>query len=149
MSKEKLLVLQMLKEGKISEEEALKLLEAMGEDKNTKKNIGENKFKFLEDDFVSKITDSIASIGRRTQEAIQKINIEETISDIGSTFSKFKGKTEQVFDYDLEKSGDVDSIEVENYNGKITIHGLEDEEEELDEKKDPLDLEFAEVMTSI
>lgn len=31
MSKEKLLVLQMLKEGKISEEEALKLLEAMGE----------------------------------------------------------------------------------------------------------------------
>lgn len=46
MSKEKLLVLQMLKEGKISEEEALKLLEAMGEDKNTKKNIGENKFKF-------------------------------------------------------------------------------------------------------
>lgn len=103
MSKEKLLVLQMLKEGKISEEEALKLLEAMGEDKNTKKNIGENKFKFLEDDFVSKITDSIASIGRRTQEAIQKINIEETISDIGSTFSKFKGKTEQVFDYDLER----------------------------------------------
>lgn len=98
----------------------------------------------MEDDFVSKITDSIASIGRRTQEAIQKINIEETISDIGSTFSKFKGKTEQVFDYDLEKSGDVDSIEVENYNGKITIHGLEDEEEELDEKKDPLDLEFAE-----
>lgn len=90
MSKEKLLVLQMLKEGKISEEEALKLLEAMGEDKNTKKNIGENKFKFLEDDFVSKITDSIASIGRRTQEAIQKINIEETISDIGSTFQNLR-----------------------------------------------------------
>lgn len=90
MSKEKLLVLQMLKEGKISEEEALKLLEAMGEDKNTKKNIGENKFKFLEDDFVSKITDSIASIGRRTQEAIQKINIEETISDIDLLFQNLR-----------------------------------------------------------
>lgn len=143
MSKEKLLVLQMLKEGKISEEEALKLLEAMGEDKNTKKNIGENKFKFWKMILFQRLQTQLHLLEEEHKKPYKRLILRRPLVILDLLFQNLRERLNKYLTTIWKRVEMLIQL-VENYNGKITIHGLEDEEEELDEKKDPLDLEFAE-----
>ncbi len=112
MSEEKLLVLNMLKEGKISEEEALRLLEAMGEDKGLGEE-EENKFRDFEENVVGKITSSLEKLFKKTSETIQNIDFEDFNIGFGTSSGRFKSRT--------EKSQSLEISEVENPHLKINI----------------------------
>nr|WP_075573452.1 DUF4097 family beta strand repeat-containing protein [Ezakiella massiliensis] len=124
MSRERELILEMLKDGKITNDEALKLLDAIGENKSQeKKNKSSNKV--FDDSFVDKVTDSISKIGTKTEEAIKKLNLDnlwEGISvNIGSCFEDLNARTRQEYNHDLNEDGEVKGIDVENIRGRLDV----------------------------
>lgn len=116
MSKEKLFVLNMLKEGKITEEEALSLLQAMGED-SEEKGIGEDF-----DKFAGKLSSAVEAIIRKTTETISNIDLDDINFNIGSNFNfgKFRSKTDKSKSLELSDIEKLD-LEVENNSGNINI----------------------------
>ncbi|MDO5717816.1 MAG: DUF4097 family beta strand repeat-containing protein [Tissierellia bacterium] len=121
MSKEKLLVLNMLKEGKITEEEALRLLEAMGESESEEED---KKFKDFEDNLeniVGKVTSSVEKIMKKTTETIQNMDFEDLHLVFVGNSGKYKAKTEQA------KTMEISEIEnpifrLSNKNGRVQIY---------------------------
>lgn len=86
MTDEKKLILKMLKEGKISEDEAITLLDAI----KTKKNTRDEKFYKLESSFIDKFVKAVDKIGAKSQEVIENLDFEDLSKNInfGSTFSQ-------------------------------------------------------------
>lgn len=72
MNEEKKMILDMLKEGKITVEQASDLLEAIGKDKNT--NSSEN--------IINKFTQSFENIMKKTSEKLSKIDIDFDLNDL-------------------------------------------------------------------
>lgn len=120
MSKEKLLVLNMLKEGKISEEEALRLLEAMGETKDVGED-SENKFKDFEENVVSKITNSLEKLFKKTSETIQNIDLEDFNIGFGPSYGRYKSKIEKSQSLEIAEIENP-KLKIENINGRIEIY---------------------------
>lgn len=119
MSKEKLMILEMLKDGKITEEEALKLLEALGEDKQ--EGIGNFFSSMIEQDIVKKIGATVEKVLKKTNETIQNIDLEDvdfhsTIKDL----TKYRSTIEKTYSIDLAE-GSVPSLCVNGYNGAISL----------------------------
>ena len=81
MSREREMILEMLKDGKITNDEALKLLDAIGENKSQEKQSTSSN-KIFDDSFVDKVTDSISKIGTKTEEAIKKLNLDLSLIHI-------------------------------------------------------------------
>lgn len=128
MSKEKLLVLNMLKEGKITEEEALRLLEAMGEDLGKDKE--DKGFKDIEENVVNKLSGVFEKVVKKTQNLVSGINFEDINFDninFGSinfdakaSFGKYKGKIEKVINQEVDKDLKL-NLDFMVKNGKLTV----------------------------
>lgn len=139
MSEEKRLILKMLKEDKITEDEALKLLEAIGdkeanfkeesakkaEERQANFNFDSEKFEKRVEGFAERLVSGVDKIVRKAGEALQGIELgydfdmsyegEEMLS-----FSKLKSQTDRTFVIDLDQEKQY-KLEVENRNGKIEI----------------------------
>lgn len=125
MSKEKLFVLNMLKEGKINEEEALRLLEAMGENFDTSsEDLGaEEKFKELEGSLSEKISKFVETIASKTSEALQNVNLDDLSFD-DFTFapgSRYKSRTDRSKSLEITEV-ESPSLKVNSENGNILLN---------------------------
>lgn len=149
MSEEKKLILNMLKEGKISDEEALRLLEAIGEKEkpsNAKFDFKseEKKFEKKASQFMNNFTTGVENFLGKIQEGISNIDI--NLEGVNFSSDKYSQKTEKKFtlsdvSYDTQ-------IEISNINGKIEAETWDEEYGELvasisyDDKKISGDYEF-------
>lgn len=151
MSEEKKLILNMLKEGKISDDEALRLLEAIGE----KENKSNTKFDFKNEEkklenkasqFVNNISSRVESFLGKIQEEISNIDI--NLDNVNFTGEKFNQKTEKRFT--LSNISYDSQIEINNINGKIEVESWGEDHGELiasisyDDKKINEDYNFIE-----
>lgn len=120
MSEEKKLILKMLKEGKITEDEAITLLDSI---KETKKK---SDFSSLENSFIEKITQAAAKITKKSQEVLSNLDFED-ISINFSSSSDQKTKTERVVSENIIGIENP-ILDVENENGKISLYSWDNEE---------------------
>lgn len=109
MNDEKQMILNMLKEGKITVEEASDLIEALG--KNNRKT----------DNLTEKITGAVDNIIKRATDTIQSIDLDQTLD-----LSQFNIKG----DYNTQKETRIDDeikhIEIDIVNGDIEIDRSDD-----------------------
>lgn len=129
MSEEKKIILRMLKEGKISEEEALKLLESVKDDKKFKKE----DFKFDTNEFVDKITQAAIKLGEKSQEVISSLNFEDfSLDDFNLNFRSSSNKNTEAERIVTETAKDLENpkLVIENRNGKIRVYAWDNEEVE-------------------
>lgn len=109
MNDEKQMILNMLKEGKITVEEASDLIEALG--KNNRKN----------DNLTDKITGAVDNIIKRATDTIQSIDLDQTLD-----LSQFNIKG----DYNTQKETRIDDeinhIEIDIVNGDIEVDRSDD-----------------------
>lgn len=161
MSDERKLILRMLKEGKISEEEALKLLDAIG-NKETSSQMGAE---FNEQSFETKAQNFAEGIVNTLDQAFKKIGDKLGQIDIGYdfdidlgpgrrySFNNFKSRLTKV--YTAEVSDEISKLYVENKNGQIQIKESQDDvvsievdfkydERYIDEAFDPITYEIVE-----
>lgn len=114
MSEERLMILNMLKEGKITQEEALKLLDAIG-DKN---NLNDKKTKKASD---MSFNDMTSKIGNAIESAFYKMS--DSLSNINFDYSLFNNYTGRI-----TKSIRIDNIEdkinlyIKNRNEKVQVY---------------------------
>lgn len=112
MNDEKQLILQMLKEGKITVEEANELLNAIG-----------NKKSHNDNDFMAKINQSIESVIKKTTDAFESIsNIDLDNIDINQYTIKGQVNTSKEMRIDDE----INSINIDIPSGKILIERASD-----------------------
>lgn len=118
MSKEKLMILNMLKEGKITEEEALKLLEAIGESSD---KTADDKFNDLEENVINRIANSLERFVKKTTDTISNIDFEEWAAPIGAAVSKYRARTEGAISLEI---GEMENpvLNVNNKDGRIQIY---------------------------
>ncbi|MFM1525657.1 MULTISPECIES: DUF4097 family beta strand repeat-containing protein [Helcococcus] len=117
MSEEKKLILKMLKENKISEDEALKLLDAIGnnenieneEDKDTEKN-----FEFSTSNFVSKIINGVEKALNIASKKIENMDFDF----VNFSSQNFNSKTIKNYTYDIDN--DI-NLFIKNKNGSVEI----------------------------
>lgn len=114
MSEEKKLILKMLKENKISEDEALKLLDAIGSNKNTEKNKKEDNTEFSTGNFVSKIINGVEKAINIASKKIENMDFEL----INFSSQNFNAKTVKNYSYDIEN--DI-NLFIKNKNGTVEI----------------------------
>lgn len=162
MSEEKIMILKMLKDGKIDEEEALKLLNAVGEkkgEKNYKPNKKRNEIHFEGDDydvfdasdkFASKISNFVNKIVSKSLETAEKGMRD---GHIYANFSfddgdRFKNKKFATLKLDVDKNKKYDLI-INNTNEKVEILPSSSDQIEIygkiyytDKKTIPGDYEF-------
>lgn len=104
MTEEKQLILNMLKEGKITVEEASDLLAAIG-DKKSK-----------ETDFAGKITSTVDSIIKKATEAISAIDLDQAFD-----INNFNLKGEVNTHKDIRVDDEIDEINIDLINGEILL----------------------------
>lgn len=162
MSEEKIMILKMLKDGKIDEEEALKLLNAVGEKKGEKKykpNNKRNEIHFEGDDydvfdasdkFASKISNFVNKIVSKSLETAEKGMRD---GHVYANFSfddgdRFKNKKFATLKLDVDKNKKYDLI-INNTNEKVEILPSSSDQIEIygkiyytDKKTIPGDYEF-------
>lgn len=113
MSEEKLMILNMLKEGKITQEEALKLLDAIGE----KNSLNDEKTKKASD---MSFNEMASKIGSAIESALYKVS--DSLSNIDFDYKIFNNYTGSI-----TKSIRIDNIEnkinlyIKNRNDKVQI----------------------------
>lgn len=123
MSEEKKLILRMLKDGKINEEEALKLLEAVKEDVKDEKSSNE-RFKINEEKVESSVNSFIGKIMTGIQTALEKaenaiVESEFNFGNISFEYTNFKGqKEEKILITELSEAID---LFINNNDGKIEV----------------------------
>lgn len=130
----------MMKDGKISEEEAMKLLDAIGEKEFSEKESTERQFdgysfdentdesyKNLEESFFDKLSNSIDKMVRKTSEAIGSIDFDDISVNIGSAFSKFNARADRTLVVDLDDLDEEPMINIKNKNGKINVFQWDNE----------------------
>ena len=131
MSEEKIMILKMLKDGKISEEEALKLLDAIGEKKGEKAykpNKKRNEIHFegdydvfdASDKFASKISNFVNKIVSKSLETAEKGMRDGHIYASYSFDDRFKNKKFATLKLDVDKNKKYDLI-INNTNEKVEI----------------------------
>lgn len=124
MSEEKKIILRMLREGKITEDEALTLLDSV---KDTKKKADHSKFgEFDTSQFVDKIAQAAAKIGKETKEYISNFDFEDISIKFRSNLDQ-KARAERVVTENVIGSDNLE-LEVNNRNGKIIIYSWDNEE---------------------
>ncbi|NLY09592.1 MAG: DUF4097 domain-containing protein [Tissierellia bacterium] len=116
MTDEKKMILSMLKDGKISEDQAVKLLEALGENNNSEKS------SMASDDesIVGKIAGTVERIIKEATIGISKINVEGISEYLGSGIQKNTARFEKVYSIPALES-DVTSISIKNKNCHVNI----------------------------
>lgn len=123
MSEEKKMILNMLKEGKITDEEALKLLEAIGnKDKDNQKDeldSQEKKFEKSANNFVSKIISGVDSFINKVEDTLSNVNLDIDKGSINFGYDSFNQSTERIFS--LNELSYDSIININNTNGKIDI----------------------------
>ncbi|EHR34126.1 DUF4097 family beta strand repeat protein [Helcococcus kunzii] len=122
MSEEKKLILNMLKEGKITEDEALKLLDAIGEKEKKeeeKTNFAEKEASFENsvNNFVNKILSGVETAINKAGDVIN--NMDFDISNINIAGSKFNANTTKT--YKIEDIEEPINFFVNNLQGAIQI----------------------------
>lgn len=124
MSEEKKLILKMLKEGKITEDEAIQLLDSIKD--STAKT--EDRYAQFEANFINKIVSAVDKIGKKSQEVINSIDLEDITMNFGGNMN-LKSKTERV---GTENVAGIENpkLRVKNENGKISIFSWENDEVE-------------------
>lgn len=126
MSEEKKIILRMLREGKITEDEALSLLESI---KDTKKKADQPQFGgFDTTQFVEKIAQAAVKIGKETKEYIENFDFEDISIKFKSNLDQ-KNKAERVVTENI-LGEENPKLEVFNRNGKINIYSWDNEEVE-------------------
>lgn len=160
MSEEKIMILRMLKDGKIDEEEALKLLNAVGEkkgEKNYKPNKNRNEIHIECDDydvfdasdkFASKISHFVNKIVSKSLETAEKGMRDGHIYASYSFDDRFKNKKFATLKLDVDKNKKYDLI-INNTNEKVEILPSSSDQIEIygkiyytDKKTIPGDYEF-------
>ncbi|MDO5726078.1 MAG: DUF4097 family beta strand repeat-containing protein [Tissierellia bacterium] len=127
MSDEKRMILNMLKEGKITEDEAIKLLDAVGERETEKMNFSE-----MGSDLAKKIMNSVEKVLKKTGETISNIDFEE----IGQSFqsgTKYSARIEKTATVNLEGT-EKPNIKLKNINGRIHVFQWDNDYIELRSK---------------
>ena len=104
MTEEKQLILNMLKEGKITVEEASDLLAAIGDKKSR------------ETDFAGKVTSAVDSILKKATEAIGAIDLDQAFD-----INNFNLKGEVNTHKDIRVDDEIDEINIDLVNGEIYI----------------------------
>lgn len=124
MSEERKMILQMLKEGKISEEAALRLIEALGDNKE---QVEANKFDFLGNTqkFADNLVKSVDKILKKTGEKISSIDIDYDFDlDLGDkykySFGKNRSKANKVEQFDVNTDDEI-KVYINNSNGPIEV----------------------------
>ena len=122
MSEEKKLILTMLKEDKISEEEALRLLEAIGQ--NEKEETEKTNFSKKEESFENSVNSFVSKIITGVETAINKAgdainNMDFDISNINISGSKFNANTTKT--YKIENIEEPINLFINNLQGAIQI----------------------------
>ena len=134
MTEEKIMILKMLKDGKISEDEALKLLDAVGEKKNEKAYKPNNKRNEIHiegddydvfdasDKFASKISNFVNKVVNKSLETAEKRMKD---GHVYTSFSfddgkKYKKKKFATLKLNLDKNKKYD-LKINNVNEKIEI----------------------------
>ena len=122
MSEEKKLILTMLKEDKISEEEALRLLEAIGQ--NEKEETEKTNFSEKEESFENSVNSFVSKIITGVETAINKAgdainNMDFDISNINISGSKFNANTTKT--YKIENIEEPINLFINNLQGAIQI----------------------------
>lgn len=104
MTEEKQIILNMLKEGKITVEEASDLLNAIGDKKSR------------ENDFAGKIGSTVDSIIKKATEAISAIDLDQAFD-----INNFNLKGEINSHKDIRVDDEIDEINIDLVNGEITV----------------------------
>jgi len=122
MSEEKKLILNMLKENKITEDEALKLLDAIGQKEraeNEKTNFAEKEASFESslNTFVNKIVTGVETAINKAGDAIN--NMDFDISNINIAGSKFNANTTKTFK--IEDIEENINLFINNLQGAVQI----------------------------
>lgn len=117
MDEEKKLILKMLKEDKISEEEAIKLLDALGKKKPDKDYNDNFDFEEFGKNLANKVASGLDWGFRKSRSFLSNVDTDDWSFDSFS-FSN-NTKTEETYQTDPE---DIERLEVENINGKIHVY---------------------------
>ena len=104
MTEEKQIILNMLKEGKITVEEASDLLGAIGDKKSR------------ENDFTGRLTSTVDSILKKATEAISAIDLDQAFD-----INNFNLKGEINSHKDVRVDDEIDEIKVDLVNGEILV----------------------------
>lgn len=104
MTEEKQIILNMLKEGKITVEEASDLLNAIGDKKSR------------ENDFAGKIGSTVDSIIKKATEAISAIDLDQAFD-----INNFNLKGEINSHKDIRVDDEIDEINIDLVNGEISV----------------------------
>lgn len=141
MSEEKKLILKMLKEGKISEEEALRLLDAINEDQRTQKHENTNNSNYDRKDIENKIEKFAQNLASRVEGILQKaydkvkniqLDYDFDMSYDGDSiisFGNMKSKTQKNYNLDISESESI-NLDINNFNGSTKLR-LWDKDEVL------------------
>ena len=122
MNEEKKMILDMLKEGKITVEQASDLLEAVGKDKS----------KNNEESFVDKLSTSFEKIMKKTSETISNFDFDIDLDSVNipNIYHINSQKTENQTKIDDE----VNAIEIDLINGSLDIERAQENHIMVDEK---------------
>lgn len=126
MSEEKKMILNMLKEGKITEDEALKLLEAIKESDGPRVESGfdEESFERKMEGFANKFASGVESLVKKTGQALSNIKLGYDFDvDFGNgkSYNLSKLKAETTKDFDLQIASGPYSLNIINRNGDTII----------------------------
>lgn len=122
MSEERKIILRMLKEGKIDEEEALKLLDAVDQKSSDtiseeELNKSEKKLENSVNGFVTKILDGVESVFIKAGDAINDIDLD--LSEISYEFSNKRGRVNNVIE--ITEIKESVNFNIQNKNGKVEL----------------------------
>ncbi|WP_054251417.1 DUF4097 family beta strand repeat-containing protein [Neofamilia massiliensis] len=119
MSDEKKLILKMLQEGKITEDEAITLLDSIKD----KKKATRTNTDF--DSLINKISETASKIGKKSQEMVSNFDFEDFTNMF--TVTDQKNKAERLASENIIGLEEP-SLYVENQSGKIKIYSWDNEE---------------------
>lgn len=126
MNEERQMILEMLKEGKISVEEASGLLEALGKN-NSNKN---------EDSFVNKLSNSFEKVLKKTTDTISNIDF-EAMKNIDFDSMKKTGNVYHINSVTVDKqtkiNDEIKEIEIDLVNGSVELEKYQDDGILIDE----------------
>ncbi|MDY3007061.1 DUF4097 family beta strand repeat protein [Anaerococcus sp. AGMB00486] len=123
MNEEKKMILDMLKEGKITVEQASDLLEAVGKDKN----------KNNDDNFINKLSQSFESIMKKTSEKLSNIDIDFDINDLNIPSNLFNINA-TAKESQIKIDDDINEISLDITNGSFEIERSQESSIIVDQK---------------
>ncbi|MDO5026491.1 MAG: DUF4097 family beta strand repeat-containing protein [Tissierellia bacterium] len=132
MSEEKKLILKMLKEGKISEQEALKLLDAIKEPADRDQSTRDSNFDFDSKDLESKVekfalnvVSGVESLFQKASKKIKNLQFDYDFDmsyegDTIVSFSNMKSKLDRTYTIDMDEDRTL-SLDINNFIGSTSL----------------------------